>query len=172
MHYRLPPRPQAQSSLRFDMLCEASGEVPRGGTVDKLHDLPDQRPIVRHLEHDHVLVGVGPKVRLAGGREVQQDLARHLVDEHVLALGEADPDVPHHLEPGHHEALVLLVGLGRAVPWRGHAGRADDLSAVCCAGGYDPFGGVGVEACYVAVGCFDECVADWRHFGGETVELV
>lgn len=154
------------------MLGEASGEVSRGGTVDKLDDLLDQRPIVRHLEHDHVLVGIGPKVGLAGGREVQQDLARRLIDEHVLPLSEADPDVSHDLESGHDEGLVLLVGPGWAVPWRGNAGRADDLSAVCCAGGYDAFGGVGVEACYVAVGCFDESVADRGHFGGQMLKLM
>lgn len=41
----------------------------------------------------------------------------------------------------------------------------DGLFTVGCATSYDSFGSVGIETCYIAVGCLGEFVADRRHFG-------
>lgn len=153
------------------MLREARSDILRGSTVYELHDLLDLFPIVGHLKHNHVLVGVGAKVRLAGRREMQQDFAQHLIDKHVLSLGEGDMDVPQRLESRHDEALVFLVGLRWTVPWRRDAGRMENLLAVCGATGYDSFGSVGVESCHVAIGCLDKGVTYWRHFGGNLVQM-
>lgn len=46
----------------------------------------------------------------------------------------------------------------------GNAGRLDDLFAVSCAAGDDPFCSMGIEACNIAVGCLNEGFADERHF--------
>lgn len=123
-------QPLAVLSLCLDQLRKARGDVPCGSTVYELHDLLDLRSIVRHLKHDHILVGVAAKVRLAGRRQMEQDFARYLLNEHALFLGVPDPYVSHHLGSRHNEGLVFLAGPRWAVPrWR-DAGRTDGLFAV------------------------------------------